>query len=749
VAKHTPPVREPGHPTPAPAGRRGGRPHAGLGNPLSLRARIIAWTFLPTMVILGAVALYTFGTYARVTETLVVERNRKLTGLLAAQMAVELTAHLDALEALARSADLETLDPAHVRTALQWWVGVLRAYDGGVVVLDAAGTVIAADPRATALVGADWSGRAFYQRARAGGSVPFFSDVEALEPDGRPAVAAILPLGNGPALRGAVVGLFELHTPLRRASALYASLSRFQTRPVESRTYLVDSRGRLIDPERQLAAGQDVSSWEAVAAGLGTSGAVRARGLGGRQVIASFAPVPDTPWTLYEEEDWLLLTAATRPYGQVLLALLILGLALPPALLTYGLRRALRPVADLTEAARQIAAAPEPGGAAPVIPPDAAGDEIDTLQASFEAMSLRLRALYGTLERQVAERTHELATLNAVSGAVNASLDLRETLRAALETTLAALGAPAGLAYYRRPGSDRLELVARGAPPEVEAAARAALAREGLPEPPPAATQAPLEAQGEAVGGIWIWPPPGGTLPAGSATLLRAIGQGVGAAADNARLYAEVERAAVVSERQRIARELHDSVTQTLFSANLIAGVLPLLWERNEAAGRARLDELHELTQGALAEMRMLLLELRPEALEASELPDLLAQLRDAVSARARLPVALELQGAPRASALPPPVRLALYRIAQEALNNAVRHAAASRITMALAIQERGVRLEIADDGRGFNPASVPPGRLGMGGMAERMAALGGRLQIVSHLGAGARVIAEWEDSDG
>src|SRR5690606_23120917 len=120
-----------------------------------------------------------------------------------------------------------------------------------------------------------------------------------------------------------------------------------------------------------------------------------------------------------------------------------------------------------------------------------------------------------------------------------------------------------------------------------------------------------------------------------------------------------------LEERQRLARELHDAVTQTLFSASLIAGIIPDLWETDPAQARERLDQLRNLTRGALAEMRMLLLELRPGALTELSLSDLLRQLVDAAVGATGVDATLTLDGG-GPSRLPPDVQVALYRIAQE-----------------------------------------------------------------------------------
>ncbi len=138
----------------------------------------------------------------------------------------------------------------------------------------------------------------------------------------------------------------------------------------------------------------------------------------------------------------------------------------------------------------------------------------------------------------------------------------------------------------------------------------------------------------------------------------------------------EMEKA-VAAERSRLARELHDAVTQTLFSASLIAEVLPRLWAKDPERGQQQLEEVRLLTRGALAEMRSLLLELRPEALAKAKMDDLLRQLGRAMTGRTGVPVSVS---ADVQCPLPAEVQVALYRIAQEALNNAAKHAEASQV---------------------------------------------------------------------
>jgi two-component system nitrate/nitrite sensor histidine kinase NarX len=221
----------------------------------------------------------------------------------------------------------------------------------------------------------------------------------------------------------------------------------------------------------------------------------------------------------------------------------------------------------------------------------------------------------------------------------------------------------------------------------------------------------------------------------------------------NAQLRAQVEQAAVASERRRLANDLHDSVTQVLFSASLTAEVLPTIWRRDPAEGERALEDLRELTRGALAEMRMLLLELRPTALQEAQLVDLLPQLAAAFTGRARVPVALDIQSG---CDLPAEVRIAFFRIAQEALNNVAKHAEASQVSLSLHCQMiqtgAGRRLPeatlvIADDGQGFDPANTPPNHLGLDIVRERAEAIGAALTIASEPGRGASVKVTWRNA--
>jgi ligand-binding sensor domain-containing protein/signal transduction histidine kinase len=223
--------------------------------------------------------------------------------------------------------------------------------------------------------------------------------------------------------------------------------------------------------------------------------------------------------------------------------------------------------------------------------------------------------------------------------------------------------------------------------------------------------------------------------------LFLALAQRAALAIDTAQLYERTQELVVLEERQRLARDLHDAVTQTLFSATLIAEALPKLWEVDPDQGRELLGELRQLSRGALAEMRALLLELRPAALIETSLPDLLHQLADAAAGREDIQVQVRVEGY---CPLPPDVHVALYRIAQEALNNVVKHAQAHHAVVSLCCQDRRVELEVSDDGCGFDPAAVQPDHLGLGIIRERARDIGAYLAINSQPGQGTTVTAVW-----
>ncbi len=211
----------------------------------------------------------------------------------------------------------------------------------------------------------------------------------------------------------------------------------------------------------------------------------------------------------------------------------------------------------------------------------------------------------------------------------------------------------------------------------------------------------------------------------------------------NADLYEHAQALAALRERQRLAQDLHDAVNQSLFSAGLIAEVLPRLWERDKAEGRESLDDLRRLIRGALAEMRILLVELRPAALTDGDLGDLLRLLANALTGRAKIPVTVSVTGK---GTLPAEAQVAFYRLCQEGLNNIAKHSKAKRVDIQLQYgpADGAVELRIHDDGRGFDSAKIRSGHYGLTIMRERAEAVGAVLSIESQPGQGADLAMRW-----
>jgi len=215
--------------------------------------------------------------------------------------------------------------------------------------------------------------------------------------------------------------------------------------------------------------------------------------------------------------------------------------------------------------------------------------------------------------------------------------------------------------------------------------------------------------------------------------------QHVGSALENARLYQDAQGKAVLEERQRLARELHDSVSQVLYSIALNAASAVALRTRDPERAAALEQDVHQLAGVGLAEMRALIFELRPESLEQEGLVSALHKQTEAVHARHGIAVHTSLGDEP---AVPLAAKEALYRVAQEALQNIAKHARAQTVTLSLEHTESELVLRVADDGRGFNPERAFPGHLGLHSMHERMAGIGGELQIHSSRGQGTTICA-------
>ena len=204
----------------------------------------------------------------------------------------------------------------------------------------------------------------------------------------------------------------------------------------------------------------------------------------------------------------------------------------------------------------------------------------------------------------------------------------------------------------------------------------------------------------------------------------------------------DAERAAVEAVLGRPPeRDLHDAVTQSLYSASVMAEAIPQLWEEDEAVGRQYLARLPIMLRGILAEMRILLFELRSDAVREKTLSQLLEPIIESTRSLTRATVTLKVESDRK---LPEDVTTTIYRIVQEGMNNIVKHADAREVNIWLCADREGVEIHISDDGGGFDLESIPPGHLGIGNMRDRAQKIGATLRIDSEPGSGTLIVLTW-----
>lgn len=368
-----------------------------------------------------------------------------------------------------------------------------------------------------------------------------------------------------------------------------------------------------------------------------------------------------------------------------------------------------------------------------------------------------------------------LSGIEAVSGAVLAMsrhLEVREVLRritasarTLLDAEYAALGVPddhGGFAQFVVDGVSDEQWRAIGPLPRQHGVLAAMLHEavpqrlgdvrrdprfEGWPQAHPELTDflgVPIVDGDETIGAIFLANKRG---PQGftdhDEELVRILAAHAAIALGNARLYERSRELTLAGERARIAHELHDAVSQKLFSLRLTAQAAAALVDRDPARARAELAEVSRLAAEAADELRAVVVELRPAALDEDGLQATLASQVEVLNRAHSARVSFTTEGV---RALPSAQEEAVLRVAQEALHNALRHARAATVTVELrGTAGRGAVLRVTDDGRGFDPESVRrAGRhLGLVSMRERAAAVGGSLTVESAPGRGAVVEME------
>jgi len=361
----------------------------------------------------------------------------------------------------------------------------------------------------------------------------------------------------------------------------------------------------------------------------------------------------------------------------------------------------------------------------------------------------------------------EISALYNVASVASASLDLDTILERSLERVLATMKSDKGAVHLLDEAEKTLCLAAQqGIPLDIAAQINPVTPGSGLvgwvfdhskplmtpnllvdPRAPQAVRASafhtyigvPMRAKGKVLGVFSVFGEAGHEFRVEEMTLLAAIADQVGVAVEHARLYQQAEQLAVMEERERLARDLHDSVTQSLYSLTLFAEA----GRRSAKAGdlervESYLARLGDTAQDALKEMRLLVYELRPPALEREGLVGAVQRRLGAVERRAGVKAHLLADDMIR---LPACVEEGLYRIAQEALNNSLKHAVATSVTVCIRVSDEHVELEVVDNGIGFNPDTTDNGGgMGLANMRERAKMLGGALRVVSAPGEGTKV---------
>jgi PAS domain S-box-containing protein len=379
---------------------------------------------------------------------------------------------------------------------------------------------------------------------------------------------------------------------------------------------------------------------------------------------------------------------------------------------------------------------------------------------------------YDITDRKKAEEAlqkahNEISALYHVASVASASLDLDTILESSLECVLETMNSDKGFVHLWDEGNETLHLAAQqGLSPELTAQIDEVPSGKGLigwvytgglpmltpnlmidPGASPAILSGldnsyvglPMRAKGKVVGVFSVLGKTGRQFRPDEVVLLTSIADQVGVAVENARLYQQAEQLAIMEERERLARDLHDAVTQSLYSLTLLAEASRRLIKSGELERASEyITRLGETAQETLKEIRLLVYKLRPPALEREGLVGAIQQRLGAVERRAGVKAHLIASDTIQLSA---PLEEGLYRIAQEALNNALKHAKASSVTVRIVTADEHIVLEVEDNGIGINPETVDCREgMGMASMQERAKRLGGTMQVHSAPGQGTRV---------
>ena len=758
-----------------------------------LRVKLTLWAFTPTLIIFS-VALLTFTAYQRATEDLAIERNLDLVRLLAEQLASELDGSVQSLEDAAQQIDLDRSISESSAEILSIVRTSGAGFDAGAMLFDENGILLAIDPAQSIRLGEDWSVYDWFSTTSAA-----FSKIEPLGANNSDVIAITVPIRNERLqVIGVIGGMF--YVPSRSFSnSMYASIDRGvassnipediiyvtsqgRVRPISelsaparlfqhsqtlrlglsesSELYVVDSSGAAIYHTDSRSIGHDLSTSSIVQQALVSSfGAIRTENLVKEEVVATYTAVGSTGWHLLAEESWDSINAFSYGYRVFLQATLVVGLLLPVLLVSGAMKRITRVITNIIEAARQVA-----GGNFGRVIETKTGDELDDLAVQFNTMSTRLKESYSDLEKRVHDRTRDLATLNKIARVTGESLSLQTILDSALHEILKTLDFSAGQAeiwdadtqtsiisvhcgqwqqaYQEAMGRDWAQELYN----TTEGSYQPRLLHQHVDNQTEEAPQTdiiivPVTSDERLLGTMGLCNKSSMSLSQEEMDLLAAIGRQVGLAVDKALLSAKAQELAIVQERNRLARDLHDSVTQSLYAITFYSQAAERLVKENQNDKAAKhIRQVSEASQNALREMRLLLLDLRPPDIESDGLVSALQKRLDAVEGRSGLVTRLQVLGQEPES---PQIVDTLYRIASEALNNALKHSEATQLVVLLDFREK-LEISITDNGIGFDLQKAQRG-VGMGlvTMRERAASIGAHLYIQSQPGSGTTITVE------
>lgn len=383
-----------------------------------------------------------------------------------------------------------------------------------------------------------------------------------------------------------------------------------------------------------------------------------------------------------------------------------------------------------------------------------------TSMADIAGNALYRANILETLEQRVADRTRELSTLYSITNIISRSLDLQSTLDQCLRSISEALGADIGFIHFFNKDNQVLRRQACQGWVQEESPEETIYFREifdkqhpilitDLASNPtvqphvsflknyPSFISAPIFGRQGVLGLISFFSSKSTAFNHEEMSLLTSVANHISIAVENNRLHQKADEAIVIEERQRLARELHDSISQLLYSQLLFSEAsLKLINTGDTELLTSYLHRLADVADQAFKEMRLMIYSLRPKVLESVGLCGALQHRLNTVEQRAGMETKFLAKGVEN---LPAQVEDGLFRIAQEALNNALKHASATSITLRLEQNEPFVELEILDNGIGFDRATIVEG-IGISSMQERAKQLGGDLIIDSTPGKGTSV---------